>query len=196
MSLMMASGVHGRSDFLVPERPFSLGRPMPPENLTSCGAQCIVTSPSQGWLTKLCGNHLIVDIANVMVQVVAVRMTESLNIFLDGDRVSQVIIHVSSIKARSGSKTRIINHDAVNQRISIRCIQGRFKIHLVHFPYFELDAIRFASFASPLIFNKINQETFTIKHKTSKHLCIFLRCNIAISKEADQERCDSSLPPQ
>jgi hypothetical protein len=85
---MMASGVHGRRDFLVAASPFSLGRLIPPRNFVSC--QGFWREPED----EICRGkdqstaYLIVDVANVMVQVVSVSVAETLDVLLDWDRVS------------------------------------------------------------------------------------------------------------
>jgi hypothetical protein len=81
---------------------------------------------------------------------VAVCVTEALDIFFDGYGIAEVIIHVPAIKTRSSSKARVINHDTMNKRIAIGCCQRRLEVHLVNFPYFKFDTVGLTSFSSPL----------------------------------------------
>mmetsp|Transcript_48633 Transcript_48633/g.114832 ORF Transcript_48633/g.114832 Transcript_48633/m.114832 type:complete len:436 (-) Transcript_48633:22-1329(-) len=114
-----------------------------------------------------------VNVADVAVEVGAVRVAQSLYILLHRDSVAQIVIHAATVEAGRSAEARIVDHDSMDRRVVIRSHQSVLKLLLRHLAQLEFDAIRLTGLSSPFR--------------------VLLCCDIAVRQESNKQRHNTVL---
>ena len=65
----------------------------------------------------------------IAVQVHAVRVTQTFDIFFWDDGISEIVVHGGTKEARRGAtKTRVVNHNAVDGGVGVGSVQRFFQL--------------------------------------------------------------------